>query len=99
LSSQQHLSKEKVMTRLFLPLVGLACAGLLTACGGGSDAEPVVVVPPVTDAIPDTASQNSMGLVTYLTALSTAAADDKDPLDLSKFTPAQPDDTEPETLK
>jgi len=70
---------------------------LLAACGdGGSD--PAPVVPAVTEAIPDTASQSSTGLVTYLNALSTAPAEDKDPLDLSKFNPAQPEDTEPEPL-
>jgi hypothetical protein len=69
---------------------------LLAACGGGPDS--AAAVPAVTDAIPDTASQSSAGLVSYLVALATAAADDKDPLDLSNFSPAQPDDTEPETL-
>ena len=84
------------MTHLSLPLIGLICAGLLSACGGGYD--PAPVVPAVTDAIPDSASQGSGGLVSYLLALTTAAADDKESLDLSGFTPAQPDDTEPETL-
>lgn len=76
----------------------LCCSAalLLAACGGGSDSSPAP--PAVADAIPDTASQGSTGLVTYLSALSVAAADDKDPLDLGKFNPAQPDDTEPETL-
>ena len=83
------------MTRLSLPLIGLLCAGLLSACGGGSDPAPA---PAVTDAVPDSASQGSTGLVSYLTALTTAAADDKEALDLSKVNPAQPDDTEPETL-
>ena len=80
----------------------MACgvtAVLLAACGGGGY-EPPPVVPPVTEAIPGSANQSSAGLVTYLSALSAAAAaaDDKDPLDLSKFNPVQPDDTEPDPL-
>ena len=84
------------MTRLFLTVIGLTCVGLLSACGGRNDSAPVA--PAVTDAIPDSASQSSAGLATYVTALAAAAADDKEPLDLSKFNPAQPDDSEPEPL-
>ena len=84
------------MTRLFLPMIGLTCVGLLNACGGRNDSTPAE--PAVTDAIPDSASQSSAGLVTYVTALAAAAADDKEPLDLSKFNPVQPEDTEPEPL-
>ena len=78
------------------PTLMLCCAVavLLAACGGRS--EPAV--PAVTDAIPDSASQSSTGLVTYLSALTKATAEDKDPLDLSAFNPVQPEDTEPEPL-
>ena len=81
------------------PTLMLCCSAavLLAACGGGS--APAPAVPPVTDAIPDTASQSSTGLVTYLSALSKATPEDKDPLDLSAFNPAQPEDTEPEPLR
>jgi hypothetical protein len=34
----------------------------------------------------------------YLVALSTASADDKEPLSLDTFTPVQPDNTEPEAV-
>ncbi|HEY2925659.1 hypothetical protein [Piscinibacter sp.] len=77
------------------PTLMLCCAAavLLAACGGRSEPAPAV-----TDAIPDTASQSSAGLVTYLSALSKATPEDKDPLDLSTFNPVQPEDTEPEPL-
>ena len=74
-----------------------SAALLLAACGGGGY-ESAPVVPAPTEAIPDSASQSSSGLASYLSALAKAAADDKDPLDLSKFNPPQPDDTEPEPL-
>jgi hypothetical protein len=75
-----------------------SAALLLVACGGGGGDTPAPVVPAVTDAIPDSANQSAGGLVSYVSALSAAAADDKDPLDLSRFNPPQPDDTEPEPL-
>ena len=77
-------------------LASCSLALLLAACGGSSDTP----APPLaTDAVPEAASQTPLGLTNYLTELTVAAADDKDPLDLSKFSPAQPDDTEPEALK
>lgn len=78
-------------------LASCSLALLLAACGGGLFE---TTAPPLaTDAVPETASQTPLGLTSYLTELTVAAADDKDPLDLSKFSPAQPDDTEPEALK
>jgi hypothetical protein len=84
------------MTRLILPMIGLTCAGLLSACGGNNYSAPAT--PAVTDAVPDSASQSSAGLVTYLTALAAADADDKEPLDLGTFNPVRPDDSEPEPV-
>ena len=76
----------------------LCCAAvlLLGACGGGSDAP--LEQPTTTGTVPDRASRTSVGLATYLTELSVQAVDDKEPLGLGSFKPAQPDDTEPETL-
>lgn len=79
-------------------MVCCSAALLLVACGGGGGYTPAPVVPAVTDAIPDSANQSAGGMVSYVSALSAASADDKDPLDLSKFNPPQPDDTEPEPL-
>jgi hypothetical protein len=86
------------MTRQFSPLIGLVFAALLTACGGGGGGDSAPPAPAVTDAIPDSASKSAVGLASYLTALSTAAADDKEPLELSTFNPVQPEDSEPEPL-
>ena len=75
-----------------------AAAALLVACGGGgSDDTPAP--PAATDAVPANASQSVTGLMSYLMALTVIAAEDKESLDVSSFSPPQPDDTEPETLK
>ncbi len=76
-------------------LIAAAAAVVLAACGGGSDPPP----PGPAEAIPETASQSSQGLVAYLEALSTVPADDREPLALDRFTPPAPEDTEPEPLK
>ena len=78
----------------WLLMIGV-CA-LVVGCGGGDYIAPP---PAVTDEVPASASESSAGLASYLMALSAAAADDKEPLDLSKFAPKVPDDTEPETLR
>ena len=77
-----------------------SATALLTACGGGGDYNPPPPPPPPapTDAVPASASTSSTGLKDYLVALSTASADDKEPLSLATFTPVQPDDTEPEVV-
>ena len=74
-----------------------AAAMLLAGCGGGGDDAPAPPAP--TDAVPASASQSVPGLMSYLGALTVIAAEDKESLDVSSFTPPQPDDTEPETLK
>jgi hypothetical protein len=76
---------------------GLAATVLVAACGGGGgdDAPP----PAATDAVPASASQSVGGLVSYLKALTAAAPEDKEALDVSAFAPPQPDDTEPQTLQ
>jgi ABC-type glycerol-3-phosphate transport system substrate-binding protein len=74
-----------------------AAAVLLAACGGGSDETPAP--PAATDSVPTSASQSVPGLMSYLLALTVIAAEDKESLDVSSFSPPQPDDTEPETMK
>ena len=71
---------------------------LLGACGGGGDSAAPPPLPGPTEAVPPEASESSAGLVKYLTDLFAAAADDKEPVDLSTFAPKAPDDTEPEPL-
>ena len=76
-----------------------SATALLTACGGGGDYTPPPPPPPApTEAVPPSASTSSVGLKDYLVALSTASADDKEPVSLATFTPMQPDDTEPEVV-
>ena len=46
-------------------------------------------------AVPASASQSVAGLLSYLKALTAAAPEDKEALDVTAFAPPQPDDTEP----
>lgn len=81
-------------------LAAVAATGLLlTGCNNGSDGD--AMPPPTpgpTEAVPPDASTSSAGLVKYLSDLAAAAADDKEPVDLSGFAPQTPDDTEPEPV-
>ena len=79
------------MTRRFLPLIGLACAGLLCACGGGDDDS----TPPVTSEVPPSASASVAGLIRYLKALVVADADTLEPVDVSAVTLPTDDLNEP----
>ncbi len=72
-----------------------AAVVLLAACGGGGG-DPL---PAVTDSVPADASASAAGMVDWLGQVAATAPDDREPLDVAAFTPPQPDDTEPETLK
>jgi len=78
-------------------LLYCSMALLLAACGGGSDTPPPT--PDATAAVPDSANQSSAGMTGWLEQLAGAAADSKDPVDATRFTPPTPEDTEPEALK
>lgn len=80
-------------TERFLALAPIIV--LLAACGGGGYD---VQAPGPAEAVAPGASESASGLVKYLNELSAAAADDKEPVDLSTFTPKLPEDTEPEAL-
>lgn len=82
------------MTKQTLTML-VATAAVLAACGGGGGSD---APPPVTAAVPDSASQSAAGLAGYLTALSTASADDKEPVDISNFAPPTSETTEPEPV-
>lgn len=92
--------------RLLLLAQGFAAAALLSACfGGGGDAAPpppppAPPPPGPLEAVPPSASQSDAGMASYLASLSTenAAAESKEPLDVSTFAPPSPDDTEPEPV-
>lgn len=75
-------------------LAALAAAAFLGGCSGSDDSP----APAATTQVPPSASQSSAGLVAYIQALAREQADDKEPVDLSTFTPPTPDNTEPESL-
>ena len=72
-----------------LPLVLVACGG-----GGGSTPTPTEDA----NAVPASASQSSAAMVGYLSALGSQTSETRDPLDVSKFDPPKPDDTEPASV-
>ncbi len=76
-------------------IVAWCAAALLSGCGGGGSGAPA---PSATDAVPASASESALGLKAYLLALSTMLVDDREPLDLSGFSPKTPDDVEPEAV-
>lgn len=72
--------------------VALACAALVAACGGGGgDAPPALS----TDAVPDEASTSATAMSDWLKLLAATAPEDREALDVTRFAPPQPDDTEP----
>jgi len=81
------------MNRLRSSLVWAALPLVLAACGGGGGSTPM----PTEDAnaVPASASQSSAAMVGYLGALSNQTSETREPLDVSKFDPPKPDDTEP----
>ena len=81
-------------------LAGLfSSVALLSGCGGGSDdTPPPAPAPSATDAVPPTASESAQGMKNYLSELGTMLVEDKEPVDVSSFTPPVSDDTEPEPV-
>lgn len=73
----------------------LAVSAALAGCGGGGGG---ATPPPPSDAVPDSASASTTGMVAWLKRLAGKAEDDREALDASRFAPPQPDDSEPETL-
>jgi hypothetical protein len=73
-------------------LVVAVLGGLLAACGGGGASDMPA------EAVPAEASESSAALVRYLQTLTATAADTKEPLDLGRFDPKVPEDSEPEPI-
>jgi hypothetical protein len=73
----------------------VAGAALVAACGGGGGDVPSLP----TDVVPDSASASPGGMTDWLMALAATAPEDQEALDISRFTPPRPDDTEPVPLK
>ena len=80
------------MNRLASYGLAACSAALLAACGGGGSA------PAAVDAVPASASQSPEGMVAYLLALSKDTPDDREPLDVSGWSPPRSDTTEPQPL-
>jgi uncharacterized lipoprotein YmbA len=68
---------------------------VLAACGGGGG-DPVATV---TDVVPDEASTSATGMAQWLEQVALTAPEDKEPLDVARFSPPRPEDTDPEALK
>ena len=79
------------MTKKSWAAVVLATA-FLSACGGGDDA------PPVTEAVPSSASESATGFIDYLKQLVVASADMLEPVDVSTVTPPADDSSEPTVI-
>jgi hypothetical protein len=79
-------------------LIVWAAAAVLAGCGGGGGGD-TTPTPEATDAVPASASQSVAGMMSYLVALATAMADEKEALDVSSFAPPQPDDAEAATVQ
>jgi hypothetical protein len=78
-----------------LTLSSVAAASLLlAACGGGDGGSP----PAATDAVPETASRSSQGMVDYLLALAKDKTETKEALDVSKWVPPTSETEEPVPL-
>jgi hypothetical protein len=87
--------KEAAMKTLAWMSVGTA-AVLLAACGGAGGGE---TAPPATESVPDSASSSPAGMTSWLAQVASTAPEDMEALDIAKFAPPQPDDTEPEALR
>ena len=79
-----------------IALAAVAAAGLaLAACGGNNDGDNT---PPVTSAVPDSASQSVTGFIDYLMKLVVSAADMLDPVDVSAVTAPTSETSDPTPL-
>jgi len=80
-----------------IALATVAAAGLvLAACGGNSNDGDNT--PPVTSAVPDSASQSVGGFIDYLMKLVVSAADMLDPVDVSAVTAPTSETSDPTPL-
>lgn len=78
-------------------LGALALAALATACGGGSDAEPVAPQPPVVDnEVPASAMASNEAFTRYAAGLP--ASESAEPVSLDKLVPPSSETTEPQEI-
>ncbi|MEO7852620.1 MAG: hypothetical protein ABIR94_10270 [Rubrivivax sp.] len=69
--------------------VVIVATAFLSACGGSDDP------PPVTEAVPSSASESATGFIAYLQELVLASADMLEPVDISTVTPPADNSSEP----
>ena len=73
--------------------LAFSAAAVLAGCGGGGND-----TPPVTEAVPASASESSSGFLGYVKALVASQADTLEPVDVSAVTPPADDAGEPVTV-
>lgn len=81
----------KLMVAVAVSLLVLAACG----GGGGGAANP----PPASDSVPDEASASTAAMKAWLASLAATAPEEKEALDVARFAPPQPNDTEPDPLQ
>ena len=84
------------MTKLRNIAAVCAAVALLAACGGGSD--DTGPPPAATDVVPPEAGQSVSALKKLLDDMVAAPSDEREPLDLGRFTAPTSEDGEPEPL-
>lgn len=73
-------------------ILAICAAGAMTACGGRDDP------PPVTEAVPGSASVSVAGFISYLRLLVASSADTLEPVDVSAVTPQTTETGDPEIV-
>lgn len=73
-------------------------SALLAGCGGENNPAPSPGPPPVTSAVPPSASQSVVGFIAYLQALVVSAADALEPVDTSMVAGPIDDGIEPQVV-
>lgn len=76
----------------------LILSAFLAGCGGDPDTPAPSGPPPVTSAVPPSASQSVAGFIAYLQALVVSAADMLEPVDTSMVTGPIDDAIEPQVV-
>ncbi len=74
-------------------ILAVATAALLSACGGST------YRPPVTEEVPNSASESVGGFISYLKELIASSADTLEPVDISNVTPPTDDSGDPTPIE
>ena len=79
------------MNQRYLLVVGAAAALALSACGGGGGSD----VPAATAQVPASASESTMGFMSYIQALVVSKDETLDPVDASSTAPPKDESSDP----